>query len=69
MMICPTCFEETPEARNFCIHCDHKVRDLRVIKLGAGCRRSSALDYFWETGEPAVFAQKGALDYDPALAA
>ena len=69
MMTCPTCFEETPEARNFCIHCKHKVRDLRVVKFGAGCRHSPALDYFWESGEPAVFASKDALDYDPALAA
>ena len=69
-MTCPTCFEDTPESRNFCIHCRHKVRDLRgVIRLGHGTRNIRSLDYFWETGDPSVFAKPGAVDYDPAVAA
>ncbi len=67
MMICSHCQSSTPEARNFCQECGHKIRDLKVIRFGAGCRRSPALDYFWESGDPAVFASKGALDFDPSL--
>ena len=65
-MTCPHCKEKTPESRNFCIHCGHKVRDLGVIKLGKGTKRTPAIDLFLESGDPAVFAKKGALDYKPS---
>jgi hypothetical protein len=69
-MTCPTCERETPESRNFCVHCKHRVRDLRgVIKLGKGTRNVRSIEKFWETGDPAVFAKPGALDYDPRIAA
>lgn len=69
MIECSNCHEETPEAFNFCQHCRHKIRDLRGIRIGAGVstRFREKRDYFFETGDPAVFAKPGALDYDPRL--
>lgn len=69
MIECPNCHEETPESRNFCQHCRHKVRDLRGIRIGAGVsmRARSKKEYFLETGNPAVYAAPGSLDYDPSL--
>ena len=69
MVPCPHCQEMTNDARNFCIHCGHKIRDLRVIKLGKGTGHTPAIDIFLDTGDPAVFASKDALDYDPSLSA
>ena len=66
-MICKHCSERTPETRNFCQHCGHKVRDLKEIKLGKGTGHTPAIDIFLDSGDPAVFAKPGALDYDPEL--
>jgi len=73
-MTCPHCFESTPPSRNFCIHCQHKVRDLRHVAVqarfkGPGSVSSRKMETFWETGDPAVFASLDALDYHPALGA
>lgn len=65
MIICAHCSQETTEDRNFCTHCNHKIRDLTTIKLGAGCRHNPAIETFWRSGDPSVFASKGALDYNP----
>ena len=64
MINCAHCSEQTPETRNFCVHCGHKVRDLKAIRLGVGTRRTPSIDLFWESGDPSVFASKGALDYN-----
>ena len=68
MIPCSHCREMTDDSRNFCIHCGYKIRDL-VIRLGKGTKHSSSIDYFLDSGDPAVFASPGALDYDPELAA
>ncbi len=67
MITCSHCQEETPEARNFCAYCGHKVRDLKTVKLGVGTRHTPSIDLFWESGDPAVFAKEDALDFDPSL--
>lgn len=69
MIPCPHCGEDTLEKWNFCQHCRHKIRDLRGIKLGPGIstRAAAKKDYFFETGDPAVYAAPGALDYNPDL--
>lgn len=66
-MNCPNCGMGTPTSRNFCVHCKHKIRDLRVIKLGKGTRNVRSIERFWETGDPAVFSKPGDPDFNPAL--
>ena len=68
MITCAHCHEQTPETRNFCVLCGHKVRDLKTVKLGPGTIHRPSIDKFWESGDPSVFAKKGALDYDPSNA-
>ncbi len=66
---CDHCNERTPSARNFCQFCGHRTVDLKKIKFGKGTKRTPAIDIFLDSGDPAVFASKGALDYDPELSA
>lgn len=60
----------TPERLNFCQHCRRAIRDLRSIRF-VGVRTAEAnrkLELFAATGDPAVFAKPGALDFNPAYA-
>jgi len=59
---CPKCRksidpEETKEV----------LGSMKIQSFIGGQSLSPAMERFNETGDPAVFAKKGALDYDPAL--
>ena len=71
MIECSRCGQETPAKFNFCQSCGYRTRDLRTcsIRLGPGVNqmRAEKIDYALWSGNPAVFAKPGALDYDPSL--
>lgn len=64
---CPHCGKNTDSTRVFCEHCKKALIDLKSIKIQGPKGMSRSMDYFYSTGDPAVFAQPGAPDYDPTL--
>jgi hypothetical protein len=78
--VCPKCeFKPDPKSRQtiWCPKCGKSYDPARtraslstIVVNGfiGGSSLSPKMEKFHETGDPAVFAKPGALDYDPSLA-
>jgi hypothetical protein len=78
--VCENCgFEPDPKERPtiWCPECGKSIdpaetsaalRSISVNGFIGGASLSPKMEKFNETGDPAVFAKPGALDYDPSLA-
>ena len=77
--VCPKCeFKPDPESRPtiWCPECGKSfdpartraaLASISVNSFIGGARLNPKMEKFKETGDPAVFAKPGALDYDPSL--
>lgn len=66
---CPHCAKKLEDPRRvFCPHCKKAIVDLKTIRfMGDNTLVNAKHEYFWKTGDPAVYAKPGALDYNPSL--